>query len=319
MSKFFKGYIGQEHVVSYCSRVCEAVAQGRRIPLQPLALLGHAGLGKNNLTYRLRDELTAASKKEFSYVEVSNSTSLPNFISIWANLIEGKKVLVFLDEAHNLKNKKVVDLIKRLLETEREVRTVRHEDNILTSNPFEQLFVFASNEEPNDSALFGPTSRTKSLKFIPFSDSEVVAMMKLKASRWPKFKIDQDAIEYLKSRVLPNGRAISELIENECLLMGNHVSLSMAKQLVKEYGRFPNGLRREDIKTLLFLGKDTKGRQVNEVGAACDGEDSKTTSYRLQWLAGLGYIFTHSGKKFLTAQGEQYLQMIKKMQDTKKK
>lgn len=307
--KVFENYIGQRQVIGHLTEVCNAVAEGRHLPFQPLTFTGHAGLGKTYLAELLARELGKISGGEFRYIEINSATTLPGFLSIWVDHLEGKKAVIFIDEVHML-SKKVANFLKPILETNRAVKQVSYQDFRLTSNPYEHLWIAASNEEPKDTALFSGTGRFESLPFVPYSQEEMKGIILQKADKWAKdgkMKIAGDAVNYLVTRCLPNARAISQLVESDCLLHGGTITLAIAKEICVRKGRYPMGLRREDIQTLQFVGKDEKGRQVNEIAAACGGEDARTTSYRLQWLAGYGFILTNAGKKYLTLQGKEYL------------
>jgi Holliday junction resolvasome RuvABC ATP-dependent DNA helicase subunit len=314
---YFSDYVGQSQIVGHHNRVLNAVEHELNVPLKPLEYTGLAGLGKTSYARLFGNKLTEITNGEFEFIELSSGITLPAFVQQWVDLIEGKRAVILIDEAQGLQNVKVKNLLKRLLETENSVRTIQHEEYQLTANPFQHQYIFATNEEPRDSALFGPTGRTKQMQFLPYSREESIAIMKLKASKWEIDLTDAGA-EYLVDRVLPNGRAISELIENDALLFvvntpNKRVTLDTAKQIVQETGRFPRGLRRADIVTLLFIGKDEKGKQVQEIAAAAGGEDKRTTSYRLQWLAGLNFIRTASnGRKVLTQDGMDYLAKLRR-------
>lgn len=309
---YLKGYIGQRHIVDYGNLVLDAVASERSVPMQPLEFTGYAGLGKTSFAQLFAARLADVSGGEFQFSEMSSGITLPGFMKHWADHVQGRRAVVFMDEAHGLKNEKVKNILKRVLETEKQPKQIVHEEYSIYANPFEQLFMFATNEEPRDSALFGPTSRTKQLQFLPFTRSEALEVMQLKADKW-KISLSEPAAEYLVDRVLPNGRAISELIENDALLLGKSITLETAKELVVATGRFPKGLRRADIVTLMFIGTDEKGKQVQEIAAAAGGEDKRTTSYRLQWLAGMGLMRTAgNGRKVLTQAGMEYLTELEK-------
>lgn len=305
--RFFEKYVGQKEAITELTEVCNVVAEGRNIPHQPLNFAGHAGQGKTYLAELFANELARASNGEYKFVALNAAIPLPDFIAKWVDHIEGRKCVIWIDEVHTM-SKKMANFIKPIIETNRGVKSVRYMDYVLTSNPYEQFWLVASNEEPKDTALYGPTGRFKTIMFHPYTAAEVKAIMKQKTERWGgKVKIDDTAIDYLVTRCVPNARSISQLIEGDCLRIGGHIKLADAKALCVRYGYFPMGLRRADIQTLTFVGKDDKGRQVNEIAAACGGEDGRTTSYRLQWLAGYGFIVTQAGKKLLTAQGKKYL------------
>lgn len=329
----FKGYVGQNHVTTYFNRLIAAIVSGANIALHPVEFTGYAGLGKtdfaNRLATVLRDVTRNPKAKEgeddtdaFHFAEMSSAITLPGFMQFWANHVQGRRSVILIDEAQDFKNPKVKSIMKRIMETGKSVKEITHEEFSITSDPFKQLFIFATNEEPRDSALFGPCGRTKQLQFLPFTTAEALQIIKQKATK-AHLDLSDAAAEYLVTRVLPNGRAIAELVENDCALFGaangKRVSLEMAKEIVKETGRFPLGLRKSDIVTLMFIAKDEKGKQIQEIAAAAGGEARATTMYRVQWLAGMNLIRTAgNGRKVLTQPGLDYLETLKKATADKK-
>lgn len=311
---YLKDYVGQSHIIGYANLVLDAVAEGVHYPFQSWELRGMAGLGKNHLADTVGGVITKITNNEFKYIEMSSSITLPGFFKFWNDNVEEKRVVIFVDEAHYIKNGKVLNILKRLLETEKKIKEITHEEHTLKANPFDHLWIFATNEFSKDTALFGPTSRTKELQFEPFTPSEVFELIMLKAEKW-KIKITESAAEFLVYRVLPNGRAISELIEDEVFLLskGKTFSIEMAKELVQRFGRFDKGLMRPDIRTLQFIGNDERGKQVQEIAAANAGEDLRHARERLQWLAGLSLMRTGgNGRKVLTDGGVEYLEKLEK-------
>lgn len=320
---YLKGYVGQSHIIDYANLVLDAVAEKRNYPFQPWELRGMAGLGKNHLADTVGKTINKISNGEFNYIEMSSAITLPAFFKFWNDHVDGKRVIVFVDEAHYIRNGKVLNMLKRLLETEKQPKQITHEEHTLEANPFNHHWIFATNEFAKDTALFGPTSRTKELQFEPFTPSEVFELIMLKADNC-KINITEAAAEFLVYRVLPNGRAITELVQDEVFLIskGKSVTIEMAKELVTRFGRFDKGLMRPDIQTLRFIGKDERGKQVQEIAAANAGEDPRHARYRLQWLAGLGMMRTGgNGRKVLTDDGRNYLEklerQIKGIQDRK--
>jgi Holliday junction resolvasome RuvABC ATP-dependent DNA helicase subunit len=317
--KFFENYIGQKEAVAYSTEVCNAIAEGRNIPLQPVVFTGHAGNGKTYFAELMANEIARASAGKFRFYSINAAISIPDFVSFWVDNMEGKQAVVFIDEGHQIR-KNMANFIKPLLETNRSIKQVRYADYVLTSNPFEHYWMVATNEEPKDTALFGPTGRFQSIMFHPYSPTEVKKLMEQKLAKWPgKLKIDDKALDFLVTRCVPNARAVSQLIEGDCLRIGGKFGMAEVKALCERFGYFPLGLRREDIKTLTFVGRDDKGRQVNEIAAAIGGEDARTTSYRLQILAGYNFISTQAGKKVLTADGKRYLLDLAELQKKAKK
>lgn len=322
---YFSNYIGQQEAIAYLNRVIDAVAQGEKskpLPLQPMAFLGNAGLGKTHLAKLVSDTLHKLDES-WGYVELPSNITLPSFIEVWSDKIEGRKNVIFIDEADtkSLKNRGFLNTLKRLTETSKMLATVKvdvgNTSFNLTANPFEQLWIVATNEETADTALFGATGRFKTINLYLYNDEETKELIKSFARKAGIHLSSDSVVEYLASRVVPNARAISELIENECRLFGTSINLDLAKKVVKETGRFPRGLRAIDLKTLQFLGSDAKGKQIQEV-AAHIAENERLTRNRITTLAGMGFAKTHAGKKLLTTDGVAYLKDISDKQKAKR-
>ncbi len=317
--KFFKGYIGQREAVEMGENICNAIAEKRAIPLPALELTGNAGTGKSRFALALAEAMAKASVDDepFTLITVNSVSSLPTLISQMVEA-EGKRVIFFFDEAHAI-NKKILNFLKPILETEKQVKSVRYGEFTFTADPFKQLWIFASNENMRDGAMFGATGRAHQIQFVPYSSDEVKELIRYKAARWSKeFTLTDAAVDYLAGRVQPNGRAVSDLVEIDCLYMRGNITEIRAKELCKLKKRFPGGLRVNDIRTLLFLGTDATGKQVHEIASHCGGEAPADTQGRLQWLAGYGYVNTKAGKKMLSIDGEKYLAEIQAKQKAKK-
>lgn len=311
-TNYFEDIIGQERAVSHLNKLCNAISE-REIPMQPIALLGHAGLGKNFLAERIVPAFEDATGKEWELVEISCSISLPAFINVWTDKIEDKNAVIFIDEFHGLKNFKLINLIKRLTETNNRVKEVSQGDDTLTSNPFTHLWVVATDRDMKDSALIGPTARFKTLQLVSYTEEEISYLICYMSGIYG-FTFGEGVIDFLSTRVKKNARAVKQLVDDLLLSCETFVTLDSAKTLVVETQRFPRGLSISDVKTLMFLGSDSNGKQVSEIAAHCDGEDPSICSYRLRELAGEGMIATQSGKKFLTRVGKNYLHTLQSQQ-----
>lgn len=321
VKNYFPNWIGQTEAIRYLNETLSVVAINPNFPLQPLYFESHAGLGKTKLAKTIGRVLEPMG---FEFVELPSTINLPGFVQFFTQLIEGKKVVIFCDECRELiKNKKVATLLKRILETENSVESITLDSGAaITANPFQHFWIFASNEEPKDTALFGGASRTEPLKLVNYSEEEVKEIMLQKAAKH-KFTIHKDALEIGCKRVMSNGRAIKTFVENDLnryAQLGNGViSKEVMELVIKNTKRYPLGLRQIDLKTLNALALEPRGMQVGEIAMRCDGEAKETTGDRLRQLAGLGLILTGSnGRKTLAQGGIDYLGALKKMQDAAK-
>lgn len=325
-------WIGQAHVVRYFIALIGAILAGRKPILRPVVFTGCPGLGKSFFAEYLGEKMLKlcgfVKGLLQNYVVIPSNITYPEFISLWQEQIEGKTVMIFWDECHEIRPK-ISALLRVLLETngqEKKVSVLTEQTDLLgkkyiaeeqlTSSPQNHLFIFASNERLKDAALFGPSGRCHELQFLPLNLTETKMMLVAQAKRYA-IEMCSTVTEYLAGRVMPNGRAAGDMLST-LSLSTQKVSLDHAKDFVKVEGYFPRGLRRADIVTLQFLGQDSKGKQVQEIAAACGGEEPRAASARLQWLAGMGLIMTHAGKKVLTPSGLKYLIELKQAQEASK-
>ncbi len=317
IKNFFGNFIGQSQVIGYLNRLLlfKSNPKNEATPIKPLALVGPAGLGKTLLANVIADVMRNLDAS-WNLVEISSSVTKAQFLEIWTRLIEGKNVIIFIDEAgtNSMKRRDLINLIKRLTETQGQVKTVtdsaRGMEFTLTADLSKQFWLFCTNEEIADGALFGESGRFMTLNLSLYNLEERKELIKHFASMH-KLAMTPAVIDYLADKVVGTGRAINELVGNEVLLasQGHAVSLETAKKTVAEYGRFKGGLRSVDIKTLIFISKEEQGKQVQEISAHC-AENESLTSDRLRMLSGLGFVRTHAGKKRLTEDGRKYIAEI---------
>ena len=309
MTNHFPDYIGQTPIINYLNRTLTVKRENPKFAWQPLALLGYAGVGKTKLAKKIYNAV-AKIDKEYSFVKIPSGIGFSEFVNLFINEMEGRKVVAFIDEADtkSFNNRKVLNLLKLLTETERQIEIVNAGEVTLTANPLNHLWMIATNEETCDSALFGASGRFKCLYLNLCDIQETTQLIKLFAKK-AHIKLSDSVSEFLANRVMPCPRAISELVENELVLYGNNISLDTAKQIVVENGRFPKGLRLLDLKALKFMGSDLKGKQIQEIAAYC-AENERMTKTRVTTLVGLGLASTYSGKKLVTNKGLQYLREL---------
>lgn len=319
IKNFFASFIGQSAVIGYLNRLLhhKTLPGNESVFIKPLALVGPAGTGKTLLVSVIVDAFNSAvaaikGTEMWQMVEVSSSITKAQFLDLWMNRIAGRKVIIFFDEGgtNSMRDRALVNLIKRLTETQGQVKEIRDSargvEYQLLADLSRQFWIIATNEEVTDSALFGESGRFMTLNLALYNDEEKRKLIAHFASL-SKLKMSDTVIEYLAGRVVGTGRAISELVQNEVRLStdSNAVSLETAKTVVKEYGRYPMGLRAIDIKTLRYIGSDERGKQVQEISAHC-AENQSLTTERIKMLAGLNFVRTHAGKKLLTPEGREY-------------
>jgi Holliday junction resolvasome RuvABC ATP-dependent DNA helicase subunit len=317
IAKYFPNYVGQMPLTSHLASMIEARKRNPNAKLRPQFFGGLAGSGKSELAKAIAKAL---APEGFEFIELQNSITLPQLMQLWADCIQGKQCVIFVDEAHNISNKKVLDVMKRLTELGSEVcADVRCGDTFLQSDLRNHFWIAASNMDATDEALFGPTGRFQcwTLQPLSYKESEELLLLMAKAQ---SFQIHKPAIELLLSRTMPNGRSIRAVIDN----IGTYcpkgvVSLEHAKELVKQAQMFPLGLQSLDLKVLQFVEADIRGKQIQEISAACGGEDRTKMAQRVNQLCGLGLMQTNtSGRKGLTEKGVEYLKNLRELQKVAK-
>lgn len=321
VKNFFPDFIGQKEVILYLNKLLTIITSDRSFPIQPMFFNGHAGLGKTRMAKKIANVL---EEYGWEFVVIPTSCNLPSFVQLYCDRIQGRKVIVFVDECHQIiKNAKVRVLLQEILETENEVADITLESGAaITADPYSAMWIFASNEEPKCSALFGPAGRTKELTFTNYSREESKKIILQKAKKH-SFEIEEDALEMGVDRVIPNGRAIKEFVEDDLysysIITGGKITASLMEQVIIETRRYPLGIREIDMVTLNGLAREPRGMQVGEIGAMCNGENAQKCSERLQILTAMGMIITGSnGRKTLAQGGIQYLADYKAMQEAAK-
>lgn len=316
--EIFAGYIGQQKAKEIFARAVQLYRAGVSMPFPKVLLTGAAGAGKSLLAKTIAAALGNPHSENpadrFGFVEFPSSVTLPTFLQTWANLIEGKPCVIFIDEAHDLRNAKVVNLIKRLTETDGSVQSVSMGETSLTSNPFQHFWLMASNEDVSESALFGPTGRFTTIHLQPLEVREQAqALAKFSAAYG--VSVEKDAAKLLLRHCDPSPRSIRIFCERAAAETlgngGNVVTVDHVSAIIEREGRNLLGLSAMDVRTLRFMAsQDVRGVgvQVNAIAAHCFGEAKKVTSARLMALGGLGFVSTPAnGRKAITAQGRGYL------------
>jgi hypothetical protein len=311
--KAFANYIGQTLAVRILMAFCQAIAEARLVPLQPITMTGEAGNGKSHLadTYALAlNEAKNAEREEdkFHCVEFNGSTLTVQQLLKYLVTTEGKPRFIKIDEAAGIRPP-VRNFIKMFIETNNQIKTFKDmAEYPITANPFQDQWIFCSNENLRDKALFGPTGRTMVIPLTHYTPKEVKAIIVQRIESYYKgqLKIDDKALEFLITRVFPNGRAIKTLVDCELLTEGGVINEKKAQELCLRYQRFPMGLGRSDIAVLRFLSSNDKGWQVQDIAAHL-GENSGEVAYRVGCLSGYKMAFTHTGRKMITPMGIAYL------------
>lgn len=330
MINFFPGYIGQENIVGECNEILSLEKVSRVRPLRALLFKGQQGLGKTHFAGLIGEAREKIHTSEHRFLELNASgLTRAQLIKYLMDNCHGKPATIFIDEAHMMKPE-VRNIMKSVLETGGVIKDVRLSDQaILEVNPFLHQFIFASNQDcaAADPALFGAQgSRTLGVTFIQYSVGEKKALIK-RMMELEGMKIDSAAVDYIENHVYANARAIMmdlrDQLPRKAEFHGGHVTLDLARAFCAgelhhvrpeerhTVSRYPMGLQWVDIQTLQFLGRDTKGRLVGEIGQHCNSEPGKETSYRLQCLCALGFTQTlNNGRKALAPGGAEYLNLI---------
>lgn len=331
---FFPGYIGQAGAVAHFNEMLTLEEKGFALTLRAQAFTGEAGLGKTEFAKRIAEAREGIHGAEHRFLCIAPGITAAALIKDLAQNANNRPATIFIDEAHDLKPG-VRNMLKPILETGGRIEDVKlSEECIFTSNPFQHLWVSASNEDlaAKDAALWGSNGRFSRQHFFSYSDADKAALLRLSLGAHEEsgeagaaIKIDADAVQFLIGRVWGNARSITQemgpLLRNKALIHGGKINLAFAKAFCAgelhegltaeqrdKVKRYPRGLLWEDIEALSFMDSDKRGKLVSEVANRV-GLPAKTMAERLRWLAGeLGFVATHtSGRKVLALPGAEYL------------
>jgi Holliday junction resolvasome RuvABC ATP-dependent DNA helicase subunit len=309
-AKYFARYIGQNALISDMCETIDALKENANLPLPKWMLDGIAGAGKTELANAIAKAL---APEGFTFVVIHESITLPQFLTVWAESIEGKKCVIFIDEIHGMKNQKVINLIKRLTETGGEIRNIRaDETTFCTSNPFQHFWIVASNMETTDDALFGASGRFDRKTLVPLSEDEVKACLEQMAGDM-HVTLHKDSISYLAGYVMANPRAVRHLCEDIARkTLKPSIDLASAKEIVRRTNRYPGGLLQQDLNILKAAVKGgDHGLQVGVIAHSINGMDPKVCAVRIRQLEGIGLMrTTGGGKKALSPVGGEYLKKL---------
>ncbi len=316
---YFEGNIGQQEVCEHFNGVIHLQAfSPTPVAMKGVALEGEAGMGKTSFLKKLHAALNAATGKDWRLVEFIPTESPTDFIHRYTTQVfSGEPTLIFVDEVHGLEHERIKQWLKRVLETENERKDIiirfGGEEYILPADPYNHLWVCASNEDLNDEAMIGPNGRFRPLYIAPYSYGEIAKLLVLMAANF-KMELTPGAVEYLSKRVKGNGRAIDALMKSlqvECM---ERIDLDAARRTVARDKRFPDGLDRRDLEAIIFLASRPKGAQIGEVGAHIKEVDNRANS-RLRVLSGMNLVTSGGGKRrIITPEGKEYLKNLAEAQ-----
>lgn len=313
-----KSYIGQAPIISFFLRFIDRIKEkSGQFQLGAHFFAGLAGQGKSNIMEAIADAVIAVDER-FSVVRIEATCTFNDLVSKLVDAGDNHRIFILDEVAQFLsagKHKKS-GLLRQMLETgQSHRREIDLGGNIfITADRTRQLWLFASNDDPKDEALFGATGRCKVHVLEHLNDDDKATMFEIMVERFKAF-VTESAKPFLMGRMRPNARAIKTMAE-ECATYGK-LTLETAKKLCVERGFFPDGWTRSDVSILVRLGQNDKGCQVNEL-AALTGEDSSQTSGRLRHLVAAGLVQSMNGRKVLAPAGLQYLSDLSKKQAKKK-
>jgi len=307
VNNLFKNYIGQKSVVAFFSRLLERIAEKTAtFQLGAHFFAGLAGAGKSNIMEAIATAVMAVDDR-FEIVRIEATCTYNDLVTKLVEAGDNYRIFIFDEVAQflNAGKHKKSGLLRQMLETG---ATHRREIDLggnvyITADRTRQLFLFASNDDPKDEALFGATGRSKIHVLENLSEVEKAQLFGLMIERYGA-NVTEAALPFLHGRTRPNARAVKTMAE-ECATYGA-ITLEKAKALCKERGFFPDGWTRADVSILGRLGQNDKGCQVNEL-SALTGEDSSQTSGRLKHLVAAGLVQSINGRKILAPGGLEYL------------
>ncbi len=219
----------------------------------------------------------------------------------------GIPTVILVDEAHDQKT--LLNMFK-LVTGHSDARM--HERNGIKfySDPSKHLWIFASNEKLD--VAIERRCGAFNLELPPYNKGEKKQLLALYSEK----EIDDDALEYLESRVKPTAGEVQNLANAANVEVEERLTLAVAKRVVQKVGLFPGGIVRQDLQLLKSI-MEGKGNLDALKWVAGDNKVS-TTKTRLGWLTALSLVEPKRSQFSLTKQGVKYMTDLVKAQQAEK-
>lgn len=277
------------------SAIHDAINPNNRIPIPAFLLSGFAGLGKTHAAKIAADILSGLG---WGFVEFGSDATAS---TIKKAMVESgtRPTFYFFDEAHAL-NSKAINFLKPVLETGGKTKeitfSISGEDFTVEVNPFQTLWVFASNESLKDSAMSGGSGRLREIQFLPYSEGDLAKILGLLAPSYiPEETLSPKTLALLSRNCRPFARSAKNLLSDLRVQGKEGMPLSEhgIKAALVAAGYRRGGWKMQHLNVLKFLVSSSKGRQVQEIAAApMKGADSKAASALLAELSQAELITT---------------------------
>ena len=312
----FEGFIGQDKLKRKLSFFARSFALSSRCPF--LLCQGEKGTGKTEIMRRFAKELNRLSvtDEKLSFLEINSSTitSLRKFIdTIFTPILDGNKVFVFFDEAHELP-KDLVAAFLTILDTRKSaVRNFQMGDESFQFNFNKLVFCFATTEPDR---LFPPfVGRLEVVDFAPYSLSEMEQIVKVHCE-------DLDIEEIALTGIVQSARGNAR----SAVLAANKVEMSAKMQdqktfslsdwilLRKELGVLPLGIHESELKALKVLRDG--GPQTLTVLASKIGLSPTATRRSVETYLHSQNLIIIDTKRVITKRGVELLKKIEEAEKT---
>ena len=284
--------------------------------MKPLFIGGEPGLGKTHIINAIVKILPVATpEKKGNIIMVEKGSELGTFTSFMDEIvikyISDRDGAIIVDEMHEA-HPKTQNSIRAMIQpdVERKAVTFSHNDYPICVDPKKFTWVFASNEVDKFKRAF--QSRVLSIDLQPYTAEEIAEML--------VNMVEKNGLKFNEDSIMPLARTsrgtardmvdmVNDLVKTIAIRGKTTISKEDVRDLLKVRDMLPEGLKRNELRTLLFLESDGP-LQLQQI-ACRNGLTSAEQKVHESYLFRQGFL-TVDSRRELTAAGRAYLDDLRK-------
>ena len=300
----FKEVIGQNSIVGQIAFYVKSHNSG--IPIPSLILTGSHGLGKTYMASKIAEAL----HRKFVVINAKTMETTKDFIEgvlLNSSMIFGDDpVTVLIDEAHGLTKEVATLLLTILNPNDSHINNLMYKNATLQYDMSRVNVIFATTDAYN---MIGPLrNRCESLYFEPYSDSELIDILKYYLSDDIKIRCDEkDLAGACRGRARDAYQLAQKIHRFLDMKYKKFLDPNGWNELKGVFGIQRCGLTKVERDVLIYIEKHQPVSCYTLSTAFMTGEENVKLELEVR-LRELGFIDNTSRGRIITEVGKQYLQ-----------